>query len=93
MQDCELDKVARTVDWRRRMGQADQPGGRPTHEPHAPARPEAGEWAGLPPELVAQVYAQLSLRDRKLGEPGPAVPSIGRLVTKALPRSLHGPLR
>ena len=29
--------------------------------------PQGEDWAGLPPELVAQIYAHLPLRDRKLG--------------------------
>jgi hypothetical protein len=32
---------------------------------------EGGDWAALPPELVAKIYAELPLRDRKLGAPGP----------------------
>ena len=31
------------------------------------APPQGEDWAGLPPELVAQIYAHLPLRDRKLG--------------------------
>jgi hypothetical protein len=29
--------------------------------------PQGEDWAGLPPELVVQIYAHLPLRDRKLG--------------------------
>ena len=32
--------------------------------------PQGEDWAALPPELVAQIYAHLPLRDRKLGERG-----------------------
>ena len=40
--------------------------------PKGAGPPQGEDWAGLPPELVAQIFAHLPLRDRKLGEPHPA---------------------
>lgn len=32
------------------------------------SQPVTGDWDSLPPELVAQIYMHLPLRERKLGE-------------------------